>query len=121
MIPTANGALAAGIARLSDAPAKHLLIIAEAGDSEDDPPITTPIVETPASRSPPEEVANEEPEANTAPVVGAFSNRRAPAGGKLARWYYKQPPVVADEEAPQPRPMMTVPLQPSQMPGCRKP
>lgn len=113
LITTANGSLAAGIARLSDDPASHILIIADADESGvtsgtgDDPAMT-------AAAAVAAEAANAEDstgdvdsgdgggegdsdgEEAAAPAVGAFSNRRSAGAAGLGRWYYKQPKQADD-------------------------
>jgi PAS domain S-box-containing protein len=100
MITTSSGAVAAGIARLSDSPASHILIIADAHDPEEVfPEPEGSSTKTDADDLSMESVETAEAEPEDAPVVGAFSNRRAPAGGGLARWYFKQPAATSDEPA----------------------
>ncbi|MEP1209112.1 MAG: ATP-binding protein [Rhizobiaceae bacterium] len=102
LIETSNGARAAGIARLSDDPASHILIIADAGgevggDVGGTVPDEPAVEVTPQSAVETDDTAAAEAE-QAAPAVGAFSNRRSGGTSGLARWYFKQP-RPADEPA----------------------
>ena len=114
LIATTNGSLAAGIARLSDDPASHILIIADTDEIEETAPAaaaaaTASATEADANAAPGQDAGNgDEDGANladagngnsegaTAPTVGAFSNRR---GAGLGRWYYKQPKEASADDA----------------------
>ncbi|MCJ8307900.1 MAG: ATP-binding protein [Hyphomicrobiales bacterium] len=104
LINTANGSLAAGIARLSDDPASHILIIADANEAEatDDTNVSASTAAAAAAidsaaetADASEKVGDEEGDADAAPAVGAFSNRRGAGAAGLGRWYYKQPKQAA--------------------------
>lgn len=107
LIETASGSLAAGIARLSDDPASHILIIAdsevevanqpesEADEQEEAGEATAP--PKPDIEVAPESNADSE-ETPSAPTVGAFSNRRKAGTSSLARWYFKQPTAQAEAQ-----------------------
>ncbi|MEM8749020.1 MAG: PAS domain-containing sensor histidine kinase [Pseudomonadota bacterium] len=93
-IKTAMGDVPAGMARLTDNPAIHLMVIA---NFEDD------VATTDASSQPvkadvdhaedaDKQAAEVEASADDGPTVGAFSNKRTgPKAGALGRWYYKAP------------------------------
>ncbi|NKB52684.1 MAG: PAS domain S-box protein [Rhizobiaceae bacterium] len=101
LITTVNGSVAAGIARLSDDPANHMLIIADADvDSNQTEPSSTESDDEGEQSPPPvEQIADAETEEtvqSSGPVVGAFSNRRRGGKSGVARWYFKQPPEEED-------------------------
>ncbi len=108
LIETVAEDLPAGIARLSDQPASHLLVIAgntdaiarpalrEAPEREAPQQNDTLIDEVADPYEPVEEAIEPQIEATPeepAPVIGAFSNRRAPSpdSASVNRWYYKTP------------------------------
>ncbi len=109
MVDTDSGEMAAGIARLSDDPAVHLLILAAQSETGE-----TKIKEKFAENNHLDAVApaNEatstgfitEDEEDEPPVkAGAFSSRRpslhaGDGGVGMARWYYRQPNIKADDE-----------------------
>ncbi len=101
LITTINGSVAAGIARLSDDPAIHILIIADSNTEETEPTGTVSETETDDSPPPVEETAEAEADdtaASAGPVVGAFSNKRRGGKSGVPRWYYKQPPELENDQ-----------------------
>ncbi|MGI9365879.1 MAG: ATP-binding protein [Rhizobiaceae bacterium] len=100
LIPTAKGDLAAGIARLSDDPTSHILIIAETSDQTSSSPEPLEKEHEYTGNVPQAaqqggdgggEESETDAETDDGPSVGAFSNKRKSAQGGLARWYFKQP------------------------------
>jgi len=93
-IDTARGKLPAGIARLSENPSSHVLIIADGGETS----LSTPSAPDEKSDAPEPAVSTVENESTSGdepdsagPTIGAFSNKRAKIGANgLGRWYYKQ-------------------------------
>ncbi|MEL6750885.1 MAG: hypothetical protein AAFO70_02255 [Pseudomonadota bacterium] len=82
-----NGESPAGIARLREDPAVHLLVIAsDVAETEAAPPIVA---------ASPEPEATESTEDAPA-TVGSFSNRRTPTA-PLSRWYFKAKPEQSAE------------------------
>ncbi len=105
LVKTAKGDFAAGIARLQDNPALHLLILAEAAAEVASQPIEVEATEEFSSESdefdntsPPE--PSDETKASDAiassPFAGAFSSKRpslkaGDGGASVSRWYYRAP------------------------------
>ena len=90
-VGTNSGPMPSGMARLQDAPALHLLVIANLEDSNvstDEENASVTIDKTSdASKD----------TASNVPRVGAFSNKRTPLNsGTTGRWYYK--PIQSDDD-----------------------
>ncbi len=107
MVDTDSGEMAAGIARLSDDPAVHLLILAASSDAGE--------IKHEMKRAETDHLDANAPANNAAntgsiadkdepPVkAGAFSSRRpsmhdGDGGVGMARWYYRQPNIKADDK-----------------------
>ncbi len=99
MVSTNNGDMAAGIAKLSDDPAIHLLILANndeyhSSDNADED-VQDEIAEIPDDQLDSETPPNNE-EAEVPAKAGQFSSRRpslnvGDGGVGMERWYYRQP------------------------------
>ncbi len=101
-LETSRGSLAAGIARLSDNPTSHILIIADVNTAQPVSANKTNTSQTAGSIV--EDLSSLEveqiEEIDRSPVVGAFSNKRLKPGVGPERWYYK--PQAAEETDEEP-------------------
>lgn len=122
MVSTRSGDMAAGIAKLSDDPAIHLMILANVEDdqdtNEDQEKIQTGVLETgdesveKSENQLETELPANDDKSEAPPNVGHFSSRRpslntGDGGVGMERWYYRQPKPDLDEksqsETPEPK------------------
>ncbi len=102
LISTGNGMMAAGIARLTDDPASHLLILA----SEEDDAIEDDETETVAARAPvsPETEPEDSPKKKSQSLTAGYFSSRRPSlnkgdgGTGFERWYFRQRPGKQQSE-----------------------
>ena len=129
-VDTKNGNMPAGIARLTDNPALHLLVLADVSE-ESVAPSKPAHVALETIEVEKQEPATAEPQSidEVSPPPRQFSNRREnPGRNRLNRWYYKKDPeqepesveflefeeeVSVLEEPARPDAVVTIPEQPS--------
>ena len=99
LIGTDQGDLPAGIARLDDDPASHLLIIASRQENVASTKATNTTQQESAAAYTHGEAIIDENENNQKPKIGVFSNNRNLSRSGAERWYYRaQPSEVANNQ-----------------------